>query len=105
MPQFSVHNNLNPATREFYPFLLNVQSALLDGLETRLVIPLSEKKNFNNSPIKELNPIFEFNKTEYLILTQQLSAIHKKNLGPRLADASDQRQTILSAIDLLITGY
>ncbi|MFZ5950106.1 MAG: CcdB family protein [Candidatus Rifleibacteriota bacterium] len=105
MAQFSVYNNLNPATREFYPLLLNVQSTLLDGLETRLVIPLSLKSNFHNNPIKELNPIFEFNKAEYLVLTQQLAAIHAKNLGPQVADASGSRQAILSAIDLLITGF
>lgn len=105
MSQFSVHKNGNLATREFYPLLINVQSTLLDALETRLVIPLSLKSNFQDNPIKDLNPIFEFNEAEYLVLTQQMAAIHSKSLGRKIGDASGMRQAILAAIDLLITGF
>jgi hypothetical protein len=40
MAQFTVHENKNPATRSFVPFLLDVQTDLLSDLETRVVVPL-----------------------------------------------------------------
>jgi len=40
MPQFNVYINTNSASRDIYPYLIDVQSSLLDNLETRLVIPL-----------------------------------------------------------------
>ena len=39
MPQFSVHRNPNPDTRAAYPLLLDVQSDLIAGLRTRVVVP------------------------------------------------------------------
>jgi toxin CcdB len=40
MPQFAVHRNTNPATRSSVPFLLDVQSDLIEELGTRVVVPL-----------------------------------------------------------------
>ncbi len=40
MPQFAVYRNRNAATRARYPLLLDVQSDLLAGMGTRVVIPL-----------------------------------------------------------------
>ena len=36
MPQFSVYKNKNAATRARFPFLLDIQSDLLDPLATRV---------------------------------------------------------------------
>ena len=41
MAQFSIYANINPISKNIYPYLLDVQSPLLDSLETRLVIPLA----------------------------------------------------------------
>ena len=41
MAQFSAYANSNPATRESYPYLLDIQSNLLRDLRTTIVIPLS----------------------------------------------------------------
>ena len=40
MPQFAVHRNRNAATRARYPLLVDVQSDLLAGMGTRVVVPL-----------------------------------------------------------------
>ena len=41
MAQFKVYENPNDATRQTYPYLLDIQSNLLDELRTTVVIPLS----------------------------------------------------------------
>lgn len=105
MSQFSIHSNLNPASKKLYPYLINVQASLLNNLETRLVIPLSLKSKFANKPIKILNPIIHIDNHEYIILTQQMAAIQTKNLGALIYDGSSYRQEIISAIDFMITGF
>lgn len=78
---------------------------MLDALDTRLVIPLTLKSRFDGKPIKGLNPILTIEEDDFIILTQQMAAIHLKSLGPTVFDGSEKRQEILSAIDLLITGF
>ena len=105
MSQYCIYQNKNENTKKIYPYLIDVQTSLLDSLETKLVIPLSLKKNFENKIIKNLNPIIEINGKEYIVLTQQLAAIPKKLIGDLVENNSVKRQEILSSIDFLITGF
>ncbi|HAS8335849.1 TPA: plasmid maintenance protein CcdB, partial [Vibrio vulnificus] len=41
MPQFSLYKNNDKSTSTAYPYFVDVQSELLDTLNTRLVIPLT----------------------------------------------------------------
>ena len=42
MAQFTVYKNKNPRSKTTYPLLVDAQADLLDDLQTRLVIPLTE---------------------------------------------------------------
>ena len=105
MSQYSVYANTNPSTKSIYPYLLDVQSPLLDSLDTRLVIPLSLKSKFSDKSMKNLTPIILINGVEYIILTPQMAAIQKKHLGAFVVECSINRTEILSSIDFLITGF
>ena len=105
MAQYSIYTNTNPITKAEYPFIIDVQSPLLDSLETRLVIPLSLKSRFNEKAIKNLTPVIRIKGIEYLVLTPQLAAIQKKHLGPYVDDFSKHRNEIIASIDFLITGF
>ncbi len=105
MSQFSIYNNQNQLSKKNYPYLISVQTSLLDDLETRLVIPITPKQIYSGKPIKELNPIIELKGKEYLVLTQQMASIRKNELGSFVCDISLCRQAILSSIDFLITGF
>ena len=105
MSQYSVYANTNTSTKSIYPYLLDVQSPLLDSLETRLVIPLSLKSKFNDKSMKNLTPIISINGVDYLVLTPQMAAIQKKHLGAFIVECSNNRTEILSSIDFLITGF
>ncbi len=41
MAQFDIYVNPQPASRQFVPYVVDVQSDLIDQLPTRLVMPLS----------------------------------------------------------------
>lgn len=105
MAQYSVYSNTNPSSKEIYPYILDVQSPLLESLETRVVIPLSLKSRFNEKAIKNLTPVVSIQGVEFLVLTPQMAAIHKKHLGTLIEDCSVSRNEIVASIDFLITGF
>jgi toxin CcdB len=104
MPQFTVYKNKNPATRATYPFLLDVQTNLLNDLQTRVVIPLTKASGLTKKPIKNLMPTLLIEGDSYQLLTPQLAGILKSDLGATVANAGMYRDDIISALDFLITG-
>ncbi len=105
MPQFAVHRNRNAATRTRYPLLLDVQSDLLAGMGTRVVIPLVLLSALGESALTTLTPALTVEDERYAALTPQLAGIAASELGAIVADVSRERSSILAALDLLITGY
>ena len=57
MAQFDVCRNTNPASSRDIPYLLEVQSDLLDVLATRVVVPLVLATEMGKAA-KTLNPKF-----------------------------------------------
>jgi toxin CcdB len=105
MPQFAVHRNLNAATKARFPLLLDVQTDLLVGLGTRVVIPLAPATPAARSTaMRTLTPICTVDGKDYVVATPQLAGIAARELGPVIADLSAERQTIVAALDLLFTG-
>ena len=104
MPQFTVYRNTSSANKDAIPYLLNVQSDLLEDLETRVVIPLYPASVLKGKSLRTLTPIFEIEGKEYVMLTPQLAGISKKLLGSVVAGLSEKRSEIIAALDLLIMG-
>lgn len=104
MPQFSVHSNRNPRTRGAIPFLLDVQSDLLDRLDTRVVIPLVRAESFDGPPSESLKPAFTIGGKRHILLTPMLAGILRKELGPEVENLRSKRFEIIAALDVLISG-
>lgn len=102
MAQFTLYRNTNQQTQGRYPFLLDVQNDFLDALKTRLVVPAI--KQSEQKPITRLNPVFEFEQQQYLLVVQEMAAIPVNNLGAKVTEMEALRGEILAALDLLITG-
>lgn len=104
MAQFSVHRNTNPDTVEAVPYLLNIQSDLIETLATRIVVPLLPVSAMKGKILKTLTPILEIDGKQYVMVTPQLAGVPKRILGDTVADLSSKRDEIIAALDLLITG-
>jgi toxin CcdB len=105
MPQFAVHRNRNAATKVRFPFLLDVQTDLLEALGTRVVVPLTPATvATKRGAMQTLTPVCTVEGRPYVLLTPQLAGISTKELGPPIADLSHDRQAIMAALDLLSTG-
>jgi len=105
MARFDVYQNTGPLATST-PYLLDVQCALLDGLDTRVVIPLRRVDKF---PVvhfaKDLTPIFDIEGVSCFLETPKLAAVPKRVLKNHVMSLSDQQSLISSALDRLFHGY
>jgi toxin CcdB len=85
-------------------YLLQIQSDFLDRLETRVVAPLLPPVAVPR-PIRDLHPRFEIEGQPYLMATQLLGAIPKRELGPSVGSLATHQDDITRALDVLITGF
>jgi toxin CcdB len=104
MSQFDVHKNNNPKSKSAFPYLVVVQTDLIAGLATRVVVPVSKVTALRKKAIRDLTPIVEIDGAKYLMLVPQLAGIAQEQLGPVVGNLRTYRDEIVSAMDFLITG-
>jgi toxin CcdB len=100
--QCDVYRNLDDPTGEI-PYLLDIQSNLLDELKTRVVVPLVRTEGFGRRA-ERLHPVFRINDGDVVMATHLMAAITTRSLKEPVASLADQRDTILSAVDVVWSG-
>jgi toxin CcdB len=103
--QFDVYVNPQPASREFVPYVLDVQSALIDKLATRLVMPLTRVGvNVGKLPVN-LCPVVDI-AGEMLSLQPHLAApIAARLLKKPVISLKHRASEISAALDAVISGF
>jgi len=104
MNRYSLYKNENKNSKKTYPFFVDVQSDLLESLNSRVVIPLSFDKSTNNTNAKNLCPVFDIEGKNYILLTHQMTSVPVSLLKKSTGSLEKYRYEILSAIDILLTG-
>ncbi len=104
MPQFALYKNENKNSKKAYPYFIDVQSGLLEDLNSRLVIPLSPQETLNNLNAKKLCPTIEIEEGIFVLLTHQMTSVPSSALKNKVTSLEHYRYDILGAIDLLLTG-
>lgn len=94
----------NPDTGSDAIFLLDVQSGLLDGLETRMVVPLLRAISYPK-PARRLHPIFSVAGENVVMATHLMASVHRGELTNRVGNLADEHDRILEALDLLFQGF
>lgn len=85
-------------------YVLDVQADLLQSLATAVVVPLLPRAK-SPPPMTRLNPVFEIDGAPYVMMTQLLSAVARKELGPRVGSlGGSRRYDVINALDFLLTG-
>ena len=85
-------------------YLLDVQSDLLEGLSTRVVIPLMPPK-IAPVPGRRLNPTFAINGKDHVMVTQFVSAFNVAELREPEGNLSKHHDDIVAALDMLFQGF
>ncbi len=79
MAQFDYYANTDEDTNKTYPFIVDVQDALLEGLNSRVVIPLTPLSNLEKSYPKNLCPEITIEGKKYSLLTHQMTSVSTAN--------------------------
>lgn len=105
MTQFDVYTNPSKATKQAYPFLLDIQNPILSDLTTRIVIPLGKLEYFKKESMQILTPIIEYNNEQLILLTPQIASVPSRILKEPIGSIAHLRDDILSALDFAVTGF
>ncbi|MBL8448716.1 MAG: CcdB family protein [Dechloromonas sp.] len=105
MAQFRIHRNLSSGASRGIPFLLDIQTDLLGDMATRLVVPLYRRNAYLGDLLAGLMPTFDAAGEMCVAVIPEMASVPAKCLGSEIADASSRRSDILSAVDLLISGF
>lgn len=105
MARFDVY--ANPGSQaDTTPYLLDVQSNLLDDLESRIVIPLRSLKHFPKVKLSShLTPVFTIKGHEYLLEMPKMGAVPVRILKKPIISLASQQSKITAALDFLFHGY
>ena len=104
MAQFEVYPNPNGRQRDGVPFLVVMQSDLLDHLPTRLVVPLVVER-FNTASLpSRLSPSFRIDGRTLYLWPQQTATILARMLGTPVASLKEDQSMLLDALDAVISG-
>lgn len=88
------------------PYLLDVQSDLLDGLDSRLVIPLRLATAFPKVTLPaRLLPMFLVQGQQVLLETPKVAAVPRRLLHTPVASLAQEQVTITAALVFLFQGY
>ncbi|HZH47652.1 MAG TPA: CcdB family protein [Roseococcus sp.] len=85
-------------------FLLDVQTDFLEGLNTRIVVPLMPP-DLAPAPGRDLNPLLPVGEEALVMVTQYLASVERRLLCRPIASLSHERDAITRALDLLLTGF
>ena len=105
MARFDVYPNPG-AHAETTPFLLDVQCGLLDGLDSRMVVPLRRLDRFAQVKLSaHLTPVFTISGREYLLETPKMGAVPGRILKTPVASLVEEQNRITAALDFLFQGF
>ena len=104
MAQFDVYINPSKNSRKTYPYIIDIQNALISDIATRVVIPLGKLSHFRNEKMDGLTPAIEYENEQFILLTPQISSMPVNLLKNPVGSVKLLRDEIISAIDFAITG-
>jgi len=105
MARFDVYANPGTHARTT-PYLLDVQSNLLDAADSRMVIPLRSLEHFAKVPLPSaLAPVFTIEGREVLLETLKMGAVPVRILKSPVASLAAEQARVTAALDFLFNGY
>ena len=103
MAQFDVYKNPNPNGRTAAPYVVALQSDLLDQLPSRWVAPLKQSKSIARR-VEGLMPEVEVDGKKFTIFMYESGAVPVRSLGSKIASLDGHRFEFIRAIDILVSG-
>jgi toxin CcdB len=102
MAQYDVYANPTPGTG--FPYLVDLQSAQLDRLPTRLVMPLQRLPRAPEGLPRRLVQPVQVKGEELYLAAHQCAALPVRSLRKPVASLNAQAAQVLDALDAVISG-
>ena len=99
MARFDLYSGMGDGER----YVVDVQADLLEPLATRVVIPLLPLGV--TKVIRNLNPVVRIDDQDFVVVTQELSAVRRSELRRKVGSLADRRDEITRALDILLVGF
>jgi len=105
MARFDIHANPG-RNKASIPYLLEVQSNVISGLATRIVIPLRSLAGFAAASLPaDLFPVIQVGGTDCFLDTPQMGAIPLAELKDKAGSAVEHQFAIQTALDRVFGAY
>jgi len=105
MARFDVYRNPG-AHAAATPFLVDVQSDHLAGLNTCIVVPLRRVDGFPSVRLPaDLMPVFHIGDLQCFLDSPKLAAVPRRELGQRIDTLRGEQDRIVAALDRLFGAF
>ena len=104
MAQFDVYANPSKTQRGGIPWMVDIQSDVLDKLPTRLVIPLALRSHMPTAMPRSLCPSIGWNGSALVALPHLAAPFRVSDLGPVQGNLRQQASDFIAALDAVISG-
>lgn len=101
MRQFEVYANPSERSRAYAPYVVVLQSHLLDAMPTVVVAPLLK----NRPGYTQVSAPVTFRGETYVVSTAELVAINTKGIGAAVGDLLDHEDIIRRTLERLFSGF
>ncbi len=105
MAQFDVYVNPQPASREFVPYVVDIQSPLIDQLATRLVMPLSRVGVGEGKLPLNLCPSVDIDGEPLALLAHMAAPMAARLLRKPVASLHHRASEVSAALDAVVSGF
>lgn len=103
MRQFDVYANTDSDTNQAYPYFVDIQTELLEVLNSRVVMPLTTVLPDKGLP-NNICPKVEINGEQYYLLAYQITTVSSSFLRKNDSSLLLSRIDIINSLDFLISG-
>jgi toxin CcdB len=103
--QYDVYPNPSRSAADGIPFVVVIQSDLLDALPTRMVVPLADAQSEQTKAPAALCPTITVNGQRLLALAHFAAPLPAKALRQPVTNVATLASVFVAAIDAVLSGF
>jgi toxin CcdB len=104
MARYDVYANPDKSEHRHTPFVLDVQNDHLEGVETRVIIPMRDAR-VHGARLERVHPLFQIQGREVVLDTPTMATFPRGWLRSPVASLRGEQHQVQDALDALLGSY